>query len=726
MLIKTKNILPTGWQLKLGLSLLGLIIIPSFFLAYFSIRAVEAERLVYRQQLKESYLRLGQFATADIYQLIESLGEKWLEEIYPAKLMNLDLNAQQKRLDSLVAAHGIINNAYLVMNTGSVVYPVELNDVATDPYTESIPETMPEFDTWLLKFRELSEQADKFEFEKNNPGAAIDIYRKIINTFPIPRFRAIALGELARIYVFRAEWQIAYNHYRQIIQSYPGARDMNNLHLRFYAQHQCVELLENLGRLDEAMEALLALYRDLLEHSDEINRNQYEFFIERIQKFFLRFISAYSGERQEAYLAVYHELQVEKKKSIDARYLVQKLHQRLSKEIIEKTTYRERFKYFSDFAVEQPYLVAYIYLSKSDRHIVEAVLGLELNLEQLKAQIFSQIVSNINFPENVAIAILDEKNKFIMGEADKIMTEPAVLLMLRSPLDFWRFGIFPTYNNPLMDEGNYQAYWKFWGIFLLCLIILSGSVWVIHNMRKQQILSLQKTTFISSITHELKTPLTSIKMFVDLLSKIKPLYAKPEAQKYLKVINDESERLTKLVDNILDYSKIERGVKKYHFEYEEIGSVIRTVVDTFCYQGQLHGFKIELDMDDPFQEVYIDRNAIIQALVNLLSNAIKYSPNKKQVQIKVRRNCQLLNIQVRDRGIGIEKKKLKYIFDDFYRVEEGKAANIAGTGLGLALVKHIAEAHGGSVMVESIYGRGSTFILKLPINEVNHGKNIDC
>lgn len=707
-----------SWQVKYGFLLILLIIVPSFFLAYFSVRSLETERLAYRQRISETYQRLARFAISKIEDLIEDTDEAWIKKIEPKQFAGLPPRQQAATLEKLIAEDPLISNAYFVAtDTGSASYPPDLNKKASPSSTQSLLMPVAEFDEWLLKFRELSEQAEDHEFKNENPDQALNIYREIARTFPAPKLQAIAIREIARIYMFKAEWRQAYEHYQKIVLEYPRERDLNNLHLRFYARMQSVAALEKLGEFDRAMNLLLAFYQDLLDHSDEINRTQYEFFVEQIQISFQSLEGAFPAEQQDEYLAIYNKLQEQKKKNIGTTYLAEKLNQRLSRGILKQETYRNRIRYFSDFAAEQPYLVAYILLSEGEEYIVKSALGLEINLEALATRLFPQIVNRKNFPGDVTIAVLDQNNNLIMGDAEKITGKAAVLLPLRDPLDFWQLGIFPTSENPLMRKSNVDLYLKLLGIFLLLLVIVLGAGIMIYNIRKQQQLSLQKTTFISSISHELKTPLTSIKMFVEFLSKNPKMHEDPETQKYLKIIHSESERLNRLVDNVLDYSRIERGVKNYQFEYEESTAVIRSVVDAFNYHAETHGVKIELDLQDPLPEVYMDRYAVSQALINLLSNAIKFSISKKPVSVIARENGEFLNIQVQDRGIGIEPKHLDHIFDDYYRVEENEAANVAGTGLGLSLVKHIAEAHGGSISVESIYGKGSTFTLKLPLGE---------
>lgn len=716
MKIKPLSIfLSKHWQLKLALWFLALIIIPSFLLAYFAGRALEAERLAYRQRVVASYERLARFAASEISRLIEAERQRWMAQISPRSLLALPGEAQERLLNQLLATDSLISNAYLVNSSGRVIYPVQGQISYEPPSPVPGQESLPGFESWLLKFRQLTEQAEDLEFKENNPAAAIRIYQEIASTFPVPRLKAIALGEIARIYLFRAEWQTAYDYYSQIIEKYPQARDLHNLHLRFYAKYQRVVTLDNMNRRAEAMNALLELYRDLLDHSDEVNRTQYDFFVERIQKFFQRLISGFEGERKREYSALYSRLQEQKKKNIGAKYLVEKLHQRLSRDIIERNTYRNRFKFLSDYAVEQPYLVAYILLSRIENQVVEAALGLEINLEWLKKQIFPRLMNKENYPEDVAMAILDENRKIVLGGEESLLNRPVVLLPLRDPLDFWQLGIFPTAQNPLLQGGGRTLYLKLGGIFLLWLFIIAGSVALLYHLRKQQLLSLQKSTFISSVTHELKTPLTSIRIFAEFLAKRESFQGDAEARKYLRILQAESERLARMVDNVLDYSKIERGVKKYQFEYEEAEAVIRSAVDAFRYYAETQGIDIQVDLPDSLGEVYIDRHAIIQALLNLLSNAAKYSLDKTPVVVSAREREGFLVIRVCDRGIGIEKKHLKHIFEDYYRVEDGKAAHVAGSGLGLALVKHVVEAHGGEVAVESEYGKGSAFTIKLPL-----------
>lgn len=185
---------------------------------------------------------------------------------------------------------------------------------------------------------------------------------------------------------------------------------------------------------------------------------------------------------------------------------------------------------------------------------------------------------------------------------------------------------------------------------------------------------------------------------------------------YLGVIRRESDRLGRLIENILDFSRIERGVKQYNFEYELPAVVLRKAIDSFRPHAEAQGFTIQSEIDDLLPELFCDADAIMQALLNLLSNAVKYSEKEKSITVRAFRDQAHVHIEVEDRGIGIAPAQLPRVFDEFYRVDQKlNSKRQGGVGLGLTLVQHIVQAHQGAIRVRSVEGKGSTFSLTLPI-----------
>ena len=234
--------------------------------------------------------------------------------------------------------------------------------------------------------------------------------------------------------------------------------------------------------------------------------------------------------------------------------------------------------------------------------------------------------------------------------------------------------------------------------------------------RRLEELSETKSYFVSSVSHELKTPLTSIKMFAEMLRTHKEVTSE-KGQEYLEIIEGESERLSALIGNVLDFAKLERGIKEYEFAHVDLNKLVDRVMKSMQYQFKMHGFEVQVDQAEQEVRIYADGEAVIECVTNLLSNAMKYSQEWKVISVTTFVRGDFAGVEVKDRGIGIEKPELERIFEPFYRSKERPARSAAGVGLGLALVKHAMEAHGGKIQVESQPGRGSTFSLLFPVKE---------
>jgi signal transduction histidine kinase len=225
-----------------------------------------------------------------------------------------------------------------------------------------------------------------------------------------------------------------------------------------------------------------------------------------------------------------------------------------------------------------------------------------------------------------------------------------------------------------------------------------------------------KSYFVSSVSHELKTPLTSIKMFAEILKE----KAKSEkSQEYLEIIDGESDRLRRLIDNVLDYAKIEKGLQTYNMSLIDLNQLASDVLKLMEYQFKMAKVELINNIKNGKYLINADKGAVEEAMINILSNAIKYSDQNTKVIISTNISDGFVNYKVEDEGIGISKKDLDEIFNPFFRTQSGGPVKAEGAGLGLAIVKHIIDAHKGNIKVESKPGKGSTFTLQFP-NESNN------
>lgn len=251
-------------------------------------------------------------------------------------------------------------------------------------------------------------------------------------------------------------------------------------------------------------------------------------------------------------------------------------------------------------------------------------------------------------------------------------------------------------------------------LLLVLATTLMGGYLFWRDFRREVHVANLRSQFVSAVSHELKTPLTSIRMFAETL-QMRDIDDADRRHEYLETIISESERLSRLLNNVLEFSKVEQGTKRYRPESTSLADIVRASARAMQYPCQQEGFTLAVEVADDIPLVAVDRDAIEQAILNLLTNAMKYSGSSRDIALRLTADGVNAVIEVSDRGVGIPEDEQRRIFEKFYRVPTSHVDGIPGTGLGLTLVRHIAEAHGGGVTVRSKTAQGSTFSIHLPL-----------
>ncbi|MFH1753089.1 MAG: HAMP domain-containing sensor histidine kinase [Candidatus Omnitrophota bacterium] len=293
----------------------------------------------------------------------------------------------------------------------------------------------------------------------------------------------------------------------------------------------------------------------------------------------------------------------------------------------------------------------------------------------------------------------------------------APALMRPIPKTDYSLAIYERYPLPLIKKQEEQMRGLHFYIAIIifsAISILVGGFFTLWALSREWRLAKLKSEFVSGLSHDLRRPLTSIRMFSEMLREDR-VPKTEKKQEYYDIINSESERLTHLANNILDFSRIETGRKRFNFEAENIANVVTDTVERFRKYMADEGRKIKLSIEGEIPPVKIDVSAMAQAFMNLISNAAKFSDPDQEIVVNLKRDGKSnIVIEIRDSGIGIPKADIKKIFNRFYRTSQKRVRDIEGSGMGLALVKYTIEAHKGRVVVESEEGKGSTFSVILP------------
>lgn len=318
------------------------------------------------------------------------------------------------------------------------------------------------------------------------------------------------------------------------------------------------------------------------------------------------------------------------------------------------------------------------------------------------------------------LTILDEKGEpLIEPVKDKSVgywKKPYLSLELSEILPRWELSVYLTNPQAVISQAQMTAYITWLLIFILFVSIVSGGMLVLKSLRSQILLAQQKTTFVSNVSHELKTPLTSIRMFAEMLKeKRQPDEAKK--QKYLEIMVSEIERLTRLINNVLDFSRMESGKKTYAIKKVEIIALMKDIFDGQKLRFEQNGFKTTFLAPQEDIIVSADEEAIKQAVINLLSNAEKYSLDLKEIEIEIALNNKSALISIKDRGAGIPFVEIKNIFKEFYRVDDSLTAKVKGTGLGLTIARRLIRDQGGDIIYLAREGGGSIFQIQLPVED---------
>jgi signal transduction histidine kinase len=487
--------------------------------------------------------------------------------------------------------------------------------------------------------------------------------------------------------------------YEEIRKDYRGSLLNGKIPLALMAGLEIMKINRAMGEEDEAKDNLQKSLAFLLDPSCEYEANQFDMFFQAFQ-----------------------EIQNESDDSIDS--LITKLKFR-----------KERTEYLVWF-LEEPDLVAssgnmYYESSKNTTY------GIPVNSDEVQAMYFTTRNHNgqqsdmmIDFKvymKSVAESILKKidpdssinaKIEDMNGDLvfSRIISEESAYFAFPFPEMLPKWNLLLSENRPgflatLMRAGSGIYLFVF---ILIVLLMLLGFVFIIYTLSVELRLNKLKSEFISNVSHELKSPLTSIRMMTEMLHHNRVENEERKAEYYSAML-EESEHLSHLIDNILDFSRIDEDRKKLEFIDLDLDKLTREFIKSIREMIRETGFEISYSCPNKVSVIRADRNAILQVLYNLVDNAIKFSGASRKIHINLVFKDNELQLSVKDYGIGISIKDQEKIFERFYRCRESQHLGIRGSGIGLTIVKKIVEDHGGYLTLVSRLGAGSMFTVRLPV-----------
>jgi two-component system phosphate regulon sensor histidine kinase PhoR len=310
------------------------------------------------------------------------------------------------------------------------------------------------------------------------------------------------------------------------------------------------------------------------------------------------------------------------------------------------------------------------------------------------------------------VNVVDEEGRIIFGPPLRT-GEFTVGVKFPTTLYNWRLQVSPIQSEELATRVENRRLLELAMVVLSSVVIVAGVVVILVAAERQRRMSALKSEFVANVSHELKTPLALVRMFGEMLQSGRVASDQKRAE-YLEIIVRESERLSNLIENVLDFAKVERGKGGYDFAEGDVGEAVSRAANIYRYRAERENISLDVHVDGDLPRARIDERAIQLAVINLIDNALKYAPDGEVVAVHAKRVGGDVEIRVVDRGPGVLPEDRYRIFERFVRGDSANRRNVRGSGIGLALVKHIAESHGGRAWVESELGKGSTFVIAIP------------
>jgi signal transduction histidine kinase/tetratricopeptide (TPR) repeat protein len=558
--------------------------------------------------------------------------------------------------------------------------------------------------------------AEKAEFIRKDYVDAIRYYQMAWTHTKSSQEHALLLSRIGRCYFKTGQYKSGINEYKKILELENEGMFIGEIPAAIIALSQIIDGYKALNSEREQYNAVVELYQQLLDYPWDLLGGDYLYYLKsasaEIRKYEVTDININSAGRTIENLKLLENRLLEQIRFME--FINQNILPEIEYEINRGALSELQSLSISQIEYDSTLQIGFFKLPSAFQQSELSALGYQFNKDYILSTLFPDILTSVELGKDVSVGILGDKDSLLYIQHNYTVSNYLVADNFSKLFVNWKVALFDKEGKSieqLVGKEKQLYLMLFAGIIIVMLI---GIVVMVRAVIHESEISRMKSEFVSNVSHELKTPLALIRLFGETLES-GIVSDEKKRQEFYSIIRKESERLTHLINNVLDFSRMDTGVKEYNFKEADLIEVVRSTLEAYKFHIRDNGFKIESELPDESITLKIDKDAISQVLLNLLNNAVKYSEERKYILIKVCKNSTSALISVADHGVGIPKEEVKKIFNKFYRVSNAKTSETRGTGLGLTLAKHVIQAHGGSIEVESEIGQGSRFTVTIPL-----------
>lgn len=640
------------------------ILLPGLFLGVFSLRILRQEEQLVRQRAKENLERIAQ----EIGFRLQSEFKSWEEiislaaesESPPAEYQpEVFRQALEETGGGVFLYH--VEGGFDSFPYGALLYRFGRHGILQPPAIQPTPEI---------------EKAESLEIKQKDYPNAILAYRKLLESATAEQ-RAELLNRLARTLRKAGRLDEASDVYREL-QELKTAW-IGVLPADFIGRFELCDLAVESDKMTELADLSLELYGDLVRGKWLLDKSYYSYYSECCRSW------CRESQVQEA---EFNPIQMKEERKLA-----------LTQAAEEFMAEPRRIL----FGGKETYLCFWQTDPSAALLVSEDFLG---------SQWWPQIVSEQG--KELESVLYNSDGHVLFGSESSEASPLAVVQDIMIDNLPWRIQIWPANPEVVQKEVRQRKSLFIAVLAFIGVLLIFGSYITVRIVKRELEISRMRADFVSTVSHEFRSPLTGIRHLGEMLLDNR-VTDRTKQRGYYKMIVQESDRLTRLVENILDFSRMEEGRKEFRFRPLRTFAWLRELVKDFKAEIAAEGIDIVAGIPEDLPQISADKEALGSAVHNLLDNAVKYSPGEKTVWITVERKEGEIKIAVRDKGVGISEQDRKYIFDRFYRAKAEISKRVKGAGLGLSLVRYIVEAHSGRVECESRPGEGSTFSIHIPV-----------
>jgi signal transduction histidine kinase len=694
-------------QKKLLVIFFFAIFLPSVSLSIFGIIALRNEKFRLAKQIENEQLQFASDIKGKIETRLTETRERFKNLANYPSIRQMDHQATKELLTELSKIDSLTETIFILYRNEEPFFPLSQTGIQ-----ETANRPMTIYDNLL---QQQIKNAEDAEYIRNDYMKAVSIYNDAFLQSSNLTIKARMLNHIARNLMKAGKFSGAANNYSKIINDYPDERTESGLPLELHAKLQKTECLSMLGDKESAIKNDLNVFEDLRVNRWNLNESQFKTYSSIVNERLTGLLSDSTWKSTED-KSRFEQLKEQYLYKIDQWQTINNIKSFIVPELmnyLQTNSFPNSPFEYSKRIGNEDYLISAVMIPGQNQQDSTGILGIKLNNLYLQNSILNSAIEEIHPQQITNLYITSLSGDSIRGNKNNTPNAITTTVLFDDNFPPWRLEM--AYIGPKgLGEKNIFASFYFWTIITLIIILVFGTALIARIVAREMEILRIKSDFVSSVSHEFKTPLTSMKALTERLETGK-VTQPAKMKQYISIISHDIDRLIRLVGNILNFSNIEEGKKVYRKEETDIAIWLKEVINNYQKESIERGVSISADIEDDLPALNIDKDSMTQAIFNILDNAVKFSKDVKEIGVTVLKNESSIIVKIKDKGIGIENDEKDKIFEKFYRGKSAVNNFINGTGLGLALVKYTVEAHNGQIEVESEPGWSTVFTITLPV-----------